>query len=62
MKKRAQAEATLMKTKSSGAGTMFIKRRPPKPELCHFYNSSIALLKTYAMCFITSSNLFSGLF
>jgi len=30
--------ATLMKTKSSGAGAgaMFMTRRAPEPELCHF--------------------------
>jgi len=27
-----------MKTKSSGAGAMFMKRRAPEPELCHFYD------------------------
>jgi len=34
-----------MKTNSSGtgAGAIFIKRRAPEPELCHFYNVSAAL-------------------
>jgi len=27
-----------MKTNSSGAGAMFVKRRAPEPELCHFYD------------------------
>jgi len=27
-----------MKTKSSGAGAMFMKKRAPEPELCHFYD------------------------
>jgi len=38
--------ATLMKTKSSGAGagTMFMKRRAPEPELCHFSDGSAALV------------------
>jgi len=27
-----------MKTNSSGAGAMFMKRRAPEPELCHFYD------------------------
>jgi len=37
-----------MKTKSFGAGAMFMKRRSPdpKPELCHFYDSSAALVGT----------------
>jgi len=36
---------TLMKTKSSGAGSgaTFIKRRAPEQELCHFYDGSTAL-------------------
>ena len=36
----SRAGATL-KIKSSGAGTMFMKRSP-KPELCHFYDDSAA--------------------
>jgi len=34
-----------MKTKSSGSGNgaMFMKRRAPEPEQCHFYRSSAAL-------------------
>ena len=35
--------ATLTKIKSSGAGPMFMKRRTPKPELCHLYDGSAAL-------------------
>jgi len=40
------AGATLMKIKSSGAeaGTMFMKRRAPEPEQCHFYDGSAALV------------------
>jgi len=42
---KKRAGATLMKTKSSrvGAGVMFMKRRAPKLELCHFYDCSAAL-------------------
>jgi len=29
-----------MKTKSSGAGAVFMKRRAPEPEVCHFYDSA----------------------
>jgi len=32
-----------MKTMSSGAGAMFMKKRTPEPELCHFYDGSAAL-------------------
>jgi len=32
-----------MKIKSSGAGAMFMKRRAPEPELCHFYDGFAAL-------------------
>jgi len=32
-KKRTEAGATFVKTKSSGAGAMFMKRRAVKPEL-----------------------------
>jgi len=39
-----KAGATLMKTKSSRAGTMLMKRRAPEPELRHFYDSSTALV------------------
>jgi len=39
----AGARATLMKTKSSGAGATFMKRRAADPELCHFYDGSAAL-------------------
>ena len=34
-----------MKTKSSGAGAAFMKRRAPEPEVCHFYDGSAALNK-----------------
>jgi len=37
------SEATLMKTKSSGAGAMFMKRRASELELCHFYDGSVTL-------------------
>jgi len=39
----ARARATLIKAKSSGAGAMFMKRRAPEPELCHFYDGSAAV-------------------
>jgi len=41
------AGTTLMKTKSSWAGTgaMFMKRRAAEPVLCHFYDGSTALDK-----------------
>jgi len=35
--------ATLMKTKSSIAGAMFMNKRAPETELCHFYDGSAAL-------------------
>jgi len=37
-----------MKTKSSGAGAgaMFMKRRAPEPELCHFRDCSTTLFLT----------------
>jgi len=35
-----------MKTKSAGAGAMFMKRRVPEPELYHFYDGSTALVRT----------------
>jgi len=41
--KKEFSGAMFMKTKSSGAGAMFMKRRAPQPELCHFYDSSAAL-------------------
>jgi len=40
------AGATLMKTKSSEAGAIFMKRRSPDPELCHFYVGSVAMDST----------------
>jgi len=40
--KRRETGATLMKTKISGAGAMFMKRAPD-PELCHFYDSFAAM-------------------
>jgi len=46
MKKESSgAGDTLMKTKNTGAGAgaMFIKRKTPEPELCHFCSSSTAL-------------------
>jgi len=39
------AGATLMKTKSSEAGAIFMKRSPD-PELCHFYVGSVAVDST----------------
>jgi len=42
-KESSGAAATLIKTKSSGAGAMFMKRRTPEPELCHFYDGSAAM-------------------
>jgi len=47
MKKESSgAGATVMKTNHSGdgAGTMFMNRRAPEPELCHFYDGSAALV------------------
>jgi len=41
--KRTEAGATLMKTKSSGAGVMFMKRRTPELELCDICDGSEAL-------------------
>jgi len=42
MKKESSGARTiLMKTKSSEAGAMFMKRRAP--ELCHFHDGSAAL-------------------
>jgi len=35
-----------MKTRSSGVGAMFMKRRAPEPELCHFYDSFASLKKS----------------
>jgi len=35
--KKESSGATLMKTMISGAGAMFMKRRAPQPELCHFF-------------------------
>jgi len=37
--------ATVMKTTSSGA--MFMNRRAPEPELCHIYDSSTDLFKSF---------------
>ena len=37
------AGATHMKTMSSGAGAMFMKKRAPGPKLYHFYDDSAAL-------------------
>jgi len=34
---------SLMKNKNSGAGAMFMKRKAPRSELCHFYDGSAAL-------------------
>jgi len=34
------------KSKSSGAGAMFMKRRAREPELCHFYDGFAALKKS----------------
>jgi len=49
MKKENSGDgATLMKTNSFGAGPMFMKRRGPEPELCHFYDSA-ALVKICAI-------------
>jgi len=41
-KESSRAGATLVKSKSSGAGAMFMKLTP-EPELCHFYDGSAAL-------------------
>jgi len=44
MKKESSgARVTLMKTKGSGVGAMFMKRTSPEPELCPFYNGSTVL-------------------
>ena len=40
-----------MKTKSSGAGAMFMKRRALEPELYHFYDGSTALCVRRLLCF-----------
>jgi len=45
-KESSGAGATLMKTKSSRAGAMFINEKAPEAKLCHFYDGSAAL--TYA--------------
>jgi len=47
------AGITVMKTKSSGAGTgaMFMKRRPPEPQQCHFYEGSAALVASHVLSF-----------
>jgi len=42
--KKESSGATPIKTKSSGAGTMFMKRKAPEPELFHFYDGSTALI------------------
>jgi len=44
MKKKSSG-ATFMKTKSSGAGAIFMKRRAPESELCHIYNCSATLFR-----------------
>jgi len=36
--------AAYMKTKSSRAGAMLMKRRAPELEQCHFYNGSATLV------------------
>jgi len=41
--KKESSGATLMKTKRSRARAIFQKRRAPKLEQCHFYDSSAAL-------------------
>jgi len=41
--KKEISGATRMKTKSSGAGAMFMKGRAPEPEVSHFYDGSAAL-------------------
>jgi len=43
MKKESSVSHT-MKTKSVGAGAIFMKRRALEPELCHFYYSSATLV------------------
>jgi len=42
-KKSSEDVATLMKTRGSGTGAMFKKRRAPEPELWHFYDGYAAL-------------------
>jgi len=52
MKKASSgAGATLRKTKSSigGVGAMFMKRKGPESELCHFYDGSIALVPKHSV-------------
>jgi len=41
--KKESSGTTLMKTMISGAVAVFMNRRAPEPELCHFYDSSAAL-------------------
>ena len=43
MWKRTEVGAWAMKKESSGAGALFMKKRAPEPELCHFYDGSAAL-------------------
>ena len=47
------AGITVMKTKSSGAGTgaMFMKIRPPEPQQCYFYEGSAALVASHVLSF-----------
>jgi len=42
-KESSEVGVILMKTKSSGPGAMFMERRAPEQELCHFYDGSAAL-------------------
>jgi len=42
-KESSGAGAALVKNKSSGAGAMFMKRRVPEPELCHFLDGSASM-------------------
>ena len=44
MYENKQARAGAMKKESSRAGAMFMKRRAPEPELCHFCDGSAALV------------------
>ena len=44
---RSRSYTTLMTTKSSGAGAVFMKSKAPEPEQGHFYDGSAALYVTF---------------
>jgi len=55
VEKELRTGATRVKTKSSGAGVavMFMKRRAPEPELCHFYDGTTALVEKAVGIYLT---------